>query len=136
MLAGTADVFALQDRITAAFVRELGVALLPDEAKRLAKNDTNIPAAYDVFLIGWGHLQSRTFDAMKKAKSSLERAVKLDPHDSRAWGALAELHLQASYRAYQERLGLDMDDVPALLEKALARPRPQAYDAQLHWLAI
>jgi len=47
----TANVFALQDRITAAIVRALSVTLLAGERQALASNDTGVPAAHAITLL-------------------------------------------------------------------------------------
>jgi len=130
-----ADVFALQDRITAAIVRELSVTLLADESEALSIKETDIPAAHDALLVGWAHAQSVSRESLTQAKAAFEKAVTLDPGYARAWAALVKLHYTANWRGYARELGLNMDDVPTLLEKALARPSPEAYDAQLAWLA-
>ncbi len=129
-----ADVFGLQDRITAAIVRALSVTLLAGEREALASNDTSVPAAHDALLLGWAHAQSRSLESMTQAKAAFEKAVTLDPLYARAWAALVQLHYKATTHEYAAQLGLDMNDVPELLEKALARPSPEAYDAQLWWL--
>lgn len=129
-----ADVFALQDRITAAIVKELSIALLPSEQKALANNNTSVPEAHDAFLLGWAHLQSSSLDGYRQAKVLLEKAVALDPNYGQAWGALAELYYRAAYRGFLESLGLDEGGLTVHLEKALARPTVQAYRAQLYSL--
>ncbi len=131
-----ADVFALQDRITAAIVDALAVTLLAGERQALAGNDTGVPAAHDALLVGYAHLQSKSLESLAQAKAAFEKAVALDPEYARAWAALVQLYYQANVRAFSTRLGLDMDDVPALLEKALARPSAEAYDAQLWWFSF
>ncbi len=126
----TADVFELQDRITAAIVQELAVTLLPGEQEALADNNTDVPAAHDAFLIGWAHmLHSRSLDAHKQAKVAFEKAVALDPQYPQAWGALAELYYLASARGYLEPLGFEKRGGYELLKKALTRPTVQAYRA-------
>jgi TolB-like protein/class 3 adenylate cyclase/Tfp pilus assembly protein PilF len=130
-----ADVFALQDRITAAIVRELSVTLLSGERQAIANNTTGVPAAHDALLVGWAHFQSVSLESLRQAKVAFEKAVALDPGYARAWAALVQLHYKANTRRYAAQLGLDMNDVPALLEKALARPSPEAYDAQLWWFS-
>ena len=131
-----ADVFALQDRITAAIVRALSVTLLSDERQAIASENTGLPAAHDALLLGWAHLESKSIESFAKAKAAFEKAVALDPDYARAWAALVQLYHQAHIRDYSAPLGLDMNDVPTLLEKALARPSPDAYDAQLWWLSF
>jgi len=130
-----ADVFALQDRITAAIVRALSITLLEGEQQAIANNVTSVPAAHDALLVGWAHFQSSSLESLTQAKAAFEKAVALDPEYARAWAALVNLHYKATTRGYAAQLGLDMNDVPALLEKALARPSPEAYSAQLWWLS-
>jgi TolB-like protein/class 3 adenylate cyclase/Flp pilus assembly protein TadD len=131
-----ADVFALQDRITSAIVQQLSVTLLDDEVQALSSSvDTNVPAAHDAFLLGSAHLRSPSLAELKKAKAALEKAVDLDPNYSRAWAALAQLYYNASIRGYLPQLGIEMAEVPAILEKAMVHPSEEAFVAKLYLLA-
>ncbi|MEM7253035.1 MAG: adenylate/guanylate cyclase domain-containing protein [Pseudomonadota bacterium] len=129
------DIFALQDRISNAVVKELAINLLPDESDAISGRDTDLPVAYDSFLVGWAHHQVKSVESLAKAKTSFENAVALDPTYAKAWAALVELYYQASSRGYREHLGIDMDDVPRMLKQAVTRPSPLAAEAQLHRLA-
>lgn len=130
-----ADVFALQDRITSEIVRQLSVTLLDAEVQALSTIDTNVPSAHDAFLLGSAHLRSPSLTELRKAKVALEKAVALDPEYSRAWAALAQLYYNASIRGYLPQLGIEMADVPEILEKAMAKPSEEAFVAKLYLLA-
>jgi TolB-like protein/class 3 adenylate cyclase/Tfp pilus assembly protein PilF len=128
------DVFALQDRITGAIVRALSVKLLEVEKQAMANNDTAVPEAHDALLLGWSFAESRTLESLTLARAAFEKAVALDPNYAQAWAALVDLYYQATLRGHAGRLGLRSEDVPGLLEKALSRPSPEAYNAKLWWL--
>ncbi|MFT5115117.1 MAG: adenylate cyclase [Parasphingorhabdus sp.] len=129
------DIFALQDRITSTIVKELSIQLLVQEQDILASKETNVAAAYDLFLIGNAHFQTTSLESFAKAKEAFEKAVTLDPEYSRAWAQLARLYIKSSWRGFAEELELDLEIVPDLLEKALQKPTPEAYEAQIGWLS-
>jgi tetratricopeptide (TPR) repeat protein len=79
-------------------------------------------------------MQSKSPESFAQAKAAFEKALALDPEYASAWAALVQLYYSATIRGYAAQLGLDMNDLPTLLEKALTRPSPDAYNAQLWWL--
>lgn len=87
-----ADVFTLQDKVTANIVSALKVKLTAQEQAVAAGRDTPNVAAYDTFLRGWEHLLRKTPADAAKAVEFFEQAVELDPNFSRAYAALAQTY--------------------------------------------
>ena len=84
-----ADVFDLQDKITAKIVAALAVTLVPGEAK-IARGTSN-PAAYDAVLRGWNYLRIARNDPKNYplAREQFETALGLDKDYNRAHLSLA-----------------------------------------------
>ena len=62
-----ADVFALQDRVTGRIVDALAISLTAREQRARERAETAVPEAYDAFLKGWEHAQTRTPEQYVKA---------------------------------------------------------------------
>jgi len=90
------DIFALQDRITRKIVSALAVKLTTDERERTILKETENIEAYELFLKGRGHHLHLTPDDFGKARSSLEKAIELDPNYARAYAALAMVYWQGT----------------------------------------
>jgi len=131
-----ADVFKLQDRVTAQIVASLSVTLNPGEQALAEQVETSVPDAYDAFLTGWRHFRLRTVDDYRTALTWFEKAVTLDPDYGRAWAALASLHLEAFQRSWLGELGIEYTRLPELLDKALKRPTPLAYQVEAERLMM
>ena len=122
-----ADVFALQDRVTAQIVASLSVTLSSSEQVLAEQIETSVPEAYDAFLTGWRHFRLRTVEDYRTALTWLEKAVTLDPDYSRAWALMASLYHEAWEREWTDQLDISAEKIPQLLDKALQRPTPLAY---------
>lgn len=91
-----ADVFAIQSEIAQAIAESLQAKLTSREEQALAVKPTNNPEAYDAYLCGLafearsGSGYSR--DAIPKAISFYESAVKLDPNFGLGWARLSRAH--------------------------------------------
>jgi TolB-like protein len=85
-----ADLFSLQDRLTAQIARALAVRVTQIERRRvLAKPTTNLEA-YDYVLRARPAVQHPTRDNIVEARTALRRAIALDPNYAAAYAALAE----------------------------------------------
>ncbi len=88
------NIFALQDSVSQAVTRELGLvldlAITTPKPRKMSPNK----AAYDLYLQGRA-LISRPFGLgiLDTAISLLEEALKLDPDFAECWTALAEAHV-------------------------------------------
>ncbi len=87
-----ANVFALQDKVTAEVVAALALKLDPEAKARLAAHDAGNPEAHDAYLKGWRLMQVESLENLRAAEPYLKQAVELDPGHGRAHAALAWLY--------------------------------------------
>jgi len=87
------DVFAIQDEISAAIVKQLRLNLTGHSLVKRAA--TNV-AAYEATLEGRHHLTQFTPASSDRARQCFERAIALDPQYAPAYAALAEYHVWQS----------------------------------------
>ena len=83
-----AEVFDLQDELTAAVVKVLEVEIGPSERASLAIRPTASVAAYDEYLRGFEEHGRRTAADNASARGHFEEAIALDPTFSRAYAGL------------------------------------------------
>jgi serine/threonine-protein kinase len=83
------DVFAIQDEISAAIVKQLQLNLTGHSLVKRAA--TNV-AAYEATLEGRHHLTQYTPASIERGRQCFERAIALDPQYAPAYAALAEYH--------------------------------------------
>jgi adenylate cyclase len=88
-----ADVFALQDNITAQIVSALAIRVAQIEQRRVAAKPTNNLEAYDYVLRARPTLQRPTRANIAEARALLRRAIALDPNYADAYAALAQSYL-------------------------------------------
>jgi len=98
-----ADVFALQDRVTGRIVDALAVSLTAREQRARERAETAVPEAYDAFLKGWEHAQTRTPEQYVKALEYFQRAVELDPDYARAHAAIASVYWKSWWEGWYAR---------------------------------
>jgi adenylate cyclase len=87
-----ADIFALQDQVTAKIVEALSVTLTPEELEDLGSLGTSNVAAHDAYLQGLSFYLRNTPADNAKAETHFRRAVDLDPDFKRAYTALAKVY--------------------------------------------
>lgn len=92
-----AEIFNVQDEVTAQIVKSLAVNLTQQEAARLSRRSTNNLDAYDRFLEGQRLGRVFTKESNRLAEAAYHQAIELDPSYGRAYGALAYT-LAANYR--------------------------------------
>ena len=85
------DIFALQDEITRAIVAALEVHLTPRERAGIERRYTENLEAYDLFLQAREGFWRRTREGAAQARTTLERAIALDPKFAAAHALLAEI---------------------------------------------
>jgi TolB-like protein/Tfp pilus assembly protein PilF/predicted Ser/Thr protein kinase len=85
-----ADVFAIQDEISAAIVDALKVKLAP--AKRVAVHAPNLDA-YHAYLKGRHHASLVAPNEVERARSYFERAIALDASYAEPWAGLAGCYM-------------------------------------------
>lgn len=101
-----ADVFGLQDKVTAKIVEALALHLTPQEQQALARRGTTNADAYDAYLQGWQLYLQETPESYSRAIDYFEEALRLDPAYSRAHSALAALYLHAYWNSWGIQMGL------------------------------
>ncbi len=93
-----ADIFALQDRVTAKIVDALALTLTPQDIRNVGEVGTTNVAAHDAFLQGQAYYHRNTPEDNAKAVAHFQRAIALDPTFGRAHTALAKVYLKAGLR--------------------------------------
>jgi TolB-like protein len=83
------DVLRLQAEVAEAIVRQIKVAVTPEENARLAYRPRIKPEAYDAYLKGMFHLNKFTPEGFQQGISYLQEAVEKDPTDPFAYAGLA-----------------------------------------------
>ena len=90
-----ADIFALQDRVTAKIVDALALNLTAQDIRNVGEVGTTNVAAHDAFLQGQAFYHRNTPEDNAKAVAPFRRAIELDPTFGRAHTALAKVYLKA-----------------------------------------
>jgi TolB-like protein len=88
-----ADVFDLQDRVTASVAGAIEPALLAAEMIRSARRPTNDLTAYDLYLQGLANARSWEKERILRALTLYGEALKLDPNYAVALYAAARSHM-------------------------------------------
>jgi TolB-like protein/DNA-binding SARP family transcriptional activator/Tfp pilus assembly protein PilF len=104
------EIFALQDRVTAAVASALALQLTAPERRELLQHDTAELAAYDAFLRGWDLYQRATPDSFALAIPYFEQAVAADPAYGRAYAALAMIYFQSYDQRWAGILHMSAND--------------------------
>jgi adenylate cyclase len=106
------NIFAIQDEIAAAVVRELQVTLLGEEVPTAT---TTNPEAYALYLQGRHLSEQNTAQAFEASERLLKQAVTIDPDFAPAWRQLG-----AVYRD-QEDFGRPRDEALKLAQESFER---------------
>jgi TolB-like protein/Tfp pilus assembly protein PilF len=124
------DVFAIQDEIARHVIDAMFVTLSEQENKRVLYRTTNNFEAYDAFLRGLQQSKNRTKEGHELTKEAFQRALELDPHYARVYGAMA-VTLIRGYRFQWSDLSMQEAQERALrlAKKAVAldQSTPQIY---------
>ena len=90
------SVLKLQADLALAIAGEIGAAITPEEASRIASAKPVNPEAYREWLVGRHYREMLSEDGFKNAVEHLERAVALDPEFASAYAALAMAYWEPS----------------------------------------
>ena len=101
-----ADIFALQDQVTAQITEAMSVTLTPGEIKGLGSIGTVNVDAHDAYLQGLSFYFRSTPADNAKAESHFKRAIELDPEFKRAYTALAKVYFKGREWEYAKALVL------------------------------
>jgi TolB-like protein/DNA-binding winged helix-turn-helix (wHTH) protein/predicted Zn-dependent protease len=86
------DVLSLQNRVSSAIVDEIRINLTPEDKKRLAKNRSVSPTAYEDYLKGRYYWNRRSAEGFAKAIGYFEDATREDPQYALAYAGLADCY--------------------------------------------
>ena len=112
-----ADIFAVQDDVTAQIVDALEVKLVEGANSALARVETDIPEAYDCVLRGREQYRLFSKDSNAAARDLYERAIVLDPDYGEPYAGLAETYVQEWFMGAEPTL----DRAYELAQQAAAR---------------
>jgi adenylate cyclase len=115
-----ADVFTLQDNITAQIVSVLALRVTQLEQRRVSAKPTASLEAYDYVLRARPALQQPTRANLVEARAVLRRAIELDPNYAAAYAALAETYHTATSMGWAESPLALLNRAEELATKALS----------------
>jgi len=96
------DPFAGEDQVTESVLQMLELELQPAERQNLAKHETQVADAYDLYLQGRGYLEDYDkVENLQNAITAFLRALETDPTYALAYTGLGEAYWQR-YRESQE----------------------------------
>ncbi len=113
-----ADVFDLQDRVTASVVGAVAPRLEQAEIQRAQRKPTDSLHAYDHFLRGMAGIHGWTREANDAAFSCFGRAIELDPSFAAAHGMAARCFSQRKASGWVEDRGADIAVAGRLARRA------------------
>jgi serine/threonine protein kinase len=87
------DVLQLEDAISAQIASALIPQLTGEEQQQLAKRGTDIPEAYNAYMLGRYHWHSLTETGFAKAIKNYQRAIERDPAYAQAYAGIAIYHI-------------------------------------------
>ena len=114
------DVFAIQDEIASMIVATIKPRLLGDETTTLVKRTTHDLHAYDLYLLGRHHWNSRTAAGMKSAVRLFGDAIDEDPDFSLAHAGLADSYALLYIGYGDARLPDSISQAKSAAQRALA----------------
>ncbi len=91
-----ADIFSLQDSVSARVSAALAVTLSGDERRQLTRRHTRDVKAYQLYVLGRYYLTQLTDEGFRKALDYFERAAAEDRDYALAYAGIAEAYLNLS----------------------------------------
>jgi serine/threonine-protein kinase len=113
------DVFAIQDDIAGAIVRNLKMKLTGEQETQLVKRYTKNLEAYNLYLLARFHLNKRAEEGLKKGLAYCEQAIALEPGYALAYAGLADGFTLLGFQGFL-RPTEAMPKAKAAAEQALA----------------
>ncbi|WP_244445133.1 tetratricopeptide repeat protein [Microvirga sp. BSC39] len=114
-----ANVFALQDQITAQIAGALAIGMAEIEQRRVLAKPTDNLQAYDYVLRARPALQRPTRSNIVEARTLLRRAIELDPGYAAAYAALAETYLISTAMGWAQSPVAFLNQAEGLASRAL-----------------
>jgi len=93
-----ADVFEMQDMISATVASALTIRLTADQSERLSRHYTDNSEAYQLYLKGVFLRNQMTPESLKKSVESFQKAIEIDPHYALAYAGEACSYDALTYR--------------------------------------
>ena len=121
-----ADIFDLQDRLTASVVGAIAPRLEEAEIGRAQRKPTGQLDAYDCFLRGMAAFHRFTAVDNKEASALFARAIALDPDYAAAHGMAASCYLQRKAFGWAPLSGRDVAEAERLARRAAELGREDA----------
>ena len=112
------DILGVESEIAKGIAESLQAKLTGREEQALAVKPTNNPEAYDAYLRGLAFEAHSDFDALGKAISSYEQAVKLDPSFALGWARLSRGHALLYFREAGDMTAARRDAAKSALDRA------------------
>jgi TolB-like protein/DNA-binding SARP family transcriptional activator len=113
-----ADIFELQDRVTASVVGALAPELERAEIERARRKPTASLDAYDYFLRGMAEVHKWKREANAEALRLFGKAIELDPDFAAAWGMAARCLSQRKASGWAQDEHADIAEVRRLAWRA------------------
>jgi adenylate cyclase len=133
------DVFAIQEEISQAIVKNLKVKLLGTQTEPLVKDYTKNTEAYELFLKG-KYFENKGPSGYEKAIDCMEKAIKADPDYVPSYAYLATIYsmmevvnslppweMEPKINVLRQK-ALELDDNYAFAHVSLARKKTNEYD--------
>ncbi len=113
------NLFSVQADIAGEVTRSLQATLLPDEQKALDVQPTRSMAAYDLYLLGRHHQETRSEESLNRAVGYFSQAIEEDPGYVLAYAGLAQSRLLLT--GYGNLRGRDvLPETREIIDQAMA----------------
>jgi TolB-like protein/Tfp pilus assembly protein PilF len=123
---GIADIFDLQDQITASVVAAIAPKLEQAEIERAKRKPTENLDAYDYYLRGLAGVHRWTPEANDEALKMLYRAIELDPEFASAYGMAARCYSQRKTAGWVTNRAKEVAEAARLARRAAELGRDDA----------
>ena len=122
-----ADIFKIQDEITATIVSALEPALLQREEEDAARPTPRTLKHWDLFIRGRWHFWQLTFDHVAKAQEVLTQALALKPNDPPTLSLLAYTHFARLWSGWSTDPDAELVQARRLAMRAVRLDRADAF---------
>ncbi|MCZ6863068.1 MAG: adenylate/guanylate cyclase domain-containing protein [Alphaproteobacteria bacterium] len=128
---GLADIFELQDEITASVVGAIHPGIFKAEMDRVKRKRPDNLNAYDLYLRGWWNYFQLTRESISKARELHSKAIELDSGFAAAHTALAGAHFYEFARYWSDDPQRSLAEAIQAAQSAISL---DANDAEPHWM--
>jgi TolB-like protein/class 3 adenylate cyclase len=121
-----ADLFDIQDRISAAVVREIAPTVRRRELQRAMRKHPDSLTAYDLVLQALDLTYAFERASFDRARGLLQQAIALDPHYAPAWSHASFWHMFRIGQGWTPDAAADATEAARCATAAIARDRNDA----------